>query len=271
MKRFLSKLFKPPVLTALIGLTAAIISGIFILQAAIKPKTLEIESTQTAEAIVATQTAEAKATETQIYIQNTPHGLANTPIPYGPPLLEMSFTKVGDGYCDDYDDNILGYEIHQYYIQPLSSRGYISACRSGDWGPQVSLEVEAYPDGDLSLFGYGVIIGWQGNSSGTTDACIFGVRRTVGAQTVSEVFVKQRIDGVERTLGKETLDFSLDNKPHRIRVVMLTDSLAVGYIDDQFVGDFEFDACIKGKIGLVAWGTGETKIYFDDLRLHSLP
>lgn len=203
--------------------------------------------------------------------QNDPNGVINTPIPHGPLLLDMSFTEVGDGSCDKYDAKILGYEFHKYYIQPLSPQGYISACKTGDWGPKVSLEVEAYPEGDLSFFGYAVIVGWQGNSSGTTDACVFGVKRTVGAQTASEAFVKQRIDGIEKTLDRKVLPFSLDNNPHNIRVVFLTDSLAVGYIDNQFVGEFEFDHCSKGQIGLIAWGTGETKIYFDNFRLSSLP
>ena len=221
--------------------------------------------------IQATQTAEAKGSAIPLGIQIAPNGVIKTPIPHGPSLLDMSFTEVGDGSCDKYDAKILGYEFHKYYIQPLSSQGYISACKSGNWGPKVSLEVEAYPEGDLSFFGYAVIVGWQGNSSGTTDACMFGVKRTVGAQTASEAFVKQRIDGKEKTLGRKVLPFSLDNNPHNIRVVFLTDSLAVGYIDNQFVGEFEFDHCSKGQIGLVAWGTGETKIYFDNFRLSSLP
>ena len=221
--------------------------------------------------IHATQTAEAKGSAIPVDIQNAPNGVINTPIPHGPRLLDMSFTEVGDGDCDKYDSKILGYEFHKYYIQPLSSQGYISACKSGNWGPKVSLEVEAYPEGDLSFFGYAVIVGWQGNSSSTTDACMFGVRRTVGDQTISEAFVKQRIDGKEKMLDKKVLPFPLDDNLHNIRVVFLTDSLAVGYIDDQFIGEFEFDHCSKGQIGLVAWGTGETKIYFDNFRLSSLP
>lgn len=211
------------------------------------------------------------STPASIDIQNATNGVIKTPVPHGPLLLDMSFTEVGDGSCDKYDTKILGYEFHKYYIQPLSSQGYISACKSGNWGPKVSLEVEAYPEGDLSFFGYAVIVGWKGNSSGTTDACMFGVKRTVGSQTASEAFVKQRIDGKEKTLDRKVLPFSLDNNPHNIRVVFLTDSLAVGYIDNQFIGEFEFDHCSKGQIGLVAWGTGETKIYFDNFRLSSLP
>ena len=224
---------------------------------------------QTEIPIHATQTAESK--DFPISVENDPNAVIKTPIPRGPLLLDMNFTEVGDGSCDKYDSKILGYEFHKYYIQPLSSQGYISACKSGNWGPKVSLEVEAYPEGDLSFFGYAVIVGWQGDSSGTTDACMFGVRRTTGSQTISEVFVKQRINGKEKMLDRKVLPFSLDNNPHNIRVVFLTDSLAIGYIDNQFVGEFEFDHCSKGQIGLVAWGTGETKIYFDNFRLSSLP
>lgn len=195
-----------------------------------------------------------------------------TPIPPGPLLVEVNFDKFGDGFCDNSVERIYGYESNQYYIQPLSSAGYIIECNVGDWGPQGIIEVEAYPKGDLSFYGYGVIIGWQGNDSGSTDdACIFAVRRTSGVQPETKIYVKQRINGFSDTLSNEISDVPIDNYPHTVRLVMLDESFAVGYIDGQFVGEFNFRECAKGRIGLVAYGTGETKVYFDNLKFYSLP
>jgi hypothetical protein len=194
-----------------------------------------------------------------------------TPIPIGPELLRLDFIRASDGNCDTHDSNILGYESGQYYIQSPASNGYIAQCASGDWGPRVSIEVEAYPRGDLAFWGYGLIIGWHGSDGRTTDGCFLSVRRTSGIEPVSEVIAIQRIDRVQETIYRENLPVPLETRPQKLRLVMVTDSLGIGYLDDQFIGQFEFNGCTKGRIGMVAYGTGDTRVYFTNLKLNSLP
>jgi len=206
---------------------------------------------------------------------------SQTPIPPGNLFLSIDFNDKSDGYCNDYDLNILGYEIHKYYIQPLSPAGYISHCQSGVWNSIGSLEVEAYPTGDKSVFGYGVLLGWKGNEAGTTDMCIFGIKRsykvvsnngTSEYHSYTQVMTHQRIGG--KTIYPDEaqyLDYTIDDNPHVIRMVMLDENTMLGYLDDVLIANYSFSECGEGGIGLVAWGTGKTRVYFDNLKLYGLP
>src|SRR5258706_3400215 len=59
--------------------------------------------------------------------------LSSTPFPRGNLFLNIDFNEKPNGFCNDYDLNILGYESLQYYIQSLSTAGYISHCLSVIW------------------------------------------------------------------------------------------------------------------------------------------
>jgi hypothetical protein len=45
----------------------------------------------------------------------------------------------------------------------------------------------------------------------------------------------------------------------------------LGYLDNVLIISYSFRQCGEGGIGLIAWGTGNTKVYFDNLKLYGLP
>jgi len=192
-----------------------------------------------------------------------------TPIPRGDGVMEINFSDSNDGKCNDYDRNLLGYENQQYYIKPAPN-GFIAICHENDiLEPEGSLQVSAFSNGALpDPYGFAVLFGRKGNSLNTTDACIFGIRRK---GTTTEAYFSERMEGKISSYTQELKSTQLDNAPHTLRVVLHRDGNAVGYLDERYIAEHNFLNCAGGPLGMVAWGPGETKIYFDDLKFFGLP
>jgi len=186
-----------------------------------------------------------------------------TPIPYGDVVLEINFAQRGEGACNDYDSEKLGYYEKKYYIQP-NLNGYIAICHEGNnLIPPGSLQVVAYPETSSSYYGYGLLFGWKGSGTSTTDACIMGIRNFGGrTEAVYVDWVKNNYKISTHALS----DIVLDNQPHTLRIVFQPNNVAQGYIDGKFFAEHQFTQCSKGPIGMVAWGVNQ-KIFFDDLKL----
>lgn len=197
--------------------------------------------------------------------------LTPTPIPRDELLMEINFGWRGEGNCNDYNPNLLGYENRAYYIKP-STNGYIAVCHKNDkLEPEGSLQVTAFPEGNPSehvYYGFGVLFGWKGGGLSTTDACMFGVRRRAGS--TKAVFI-ERVDGHQTTSTKQLDLLTLDNNPHTLRVVLRENGWAYGYLDERFIAKHRFTQCSTGPVGLVTWGAEDLKVYFDDLKLFGLP
>src|SRR5512135_3831067 len=102
------------IIVALIGLVGTIVAAI-IAKISFPPPVNPTPTTGTESSAISVNTT------------IVPNGEIATPIPYGPTLLALDFTEVGNGSCDKYDPNLLGYEFHKYYIQP-SSKGLMAVC-----------------------------------------------------------------------------------------------------------------------------------------------
>jgi hypothetical protein len=192
-----------------------------------------------------------------------------TPISRGELLLEINFSDKNEGRCNNYDPNLLGYENYQYYIKPATN-GFIAVCHENDYlGPEGSLQVSAFPESNLQdPYGFALLFGWRGNNITTTDACIFGLRRE---GTTTRAFFENRVAGKISAYTQELKGIHLDEAPHTLRVVLRSDGNATGYLDEHYLGDFQFSKCNIGPVGLAAWGPGDRKIYFDDLKFFGLP
>ncbi len=183
--------------------------------------------------------------------------------------MEIDFNQPGVGDCNDYKPQLLGYENNQYYIQP-ESNGYIAVCHSrDDLPPAGSLQVTAWSDTEPGeIFGYAVLFGWKGQGVVSTDLCMVGIRRKERAM---EAFYSNRVSGEREAFTRELNVLSLDQAPHTLRVVLYPDGKAYGYLDERLFVETQFNACSDGPIGIMAWGPGDQKIYFDDLKLFALP
>jgi hypothetical protein len=183
--------------------------------------------------------------------------------------MEIDFNQPGEGDCNDYEPQLLGYENNQYYIQP-ESNGYIAVCHArDDLPPAGSLQVTAWSDTEPGdIFGYAVLFGWKGQGRNTTDACMLGIRHKGSA---TQAFYSSRVDGERVAFTQELRSLTLDNSPHTLRVVLYPDYRAFGYLDERLFVEYQFDECTEGPIGVMAWGPGDQKIYFDDLKLFALP
>lgn len=194
-----------------------------------------------------------------------------TPIPRGKLLMEINFGWRGEGACNDYDPNLLGYENQAYYVKPHTN-GYIAVCHeSDDLAPEGSLQITAFPEGNppsYVYYGFGVLFGWKGGGLSTTDACMFGIRRRAGE--TEAVFI-ERVDGHQSNYTQQLDSLTLDNNPHTLRMVLQANGVAQGYLDERFIAEHRFTQCSTGPVGLVTWGPGDVKVYFDDLKLFSLP
>ncbi len=194
-----------------------------------------------------------------------------TPIARGDLTLEINFSSPNDGLCNDYNSSVLGYSNKEYYIVPKFN-GYIAVCHADDNLPATgSLQVTAHPEATVmpnAYYGFGALFGWHGGGLSTSDACIFGVRREFGE--TQAVFIEIS-EGRQHTHIASIPNLTIDNNPHTLRFVLLPDGTAQGYVDERFVADYVFSNCQPGPIGMVAWGTGDFKVYFDDLKFFSLP
>ena len=199
-------------------------------------------------------------------------GLNPTPIPRGDRLIEINFASPQEGRCNTYDADRLGYEEQQYYIKPPPN-GFISVCHQDDTlAPQGSLQVSAYPAGDPATYGFGLLFGWQGSGLSTSDSCIIGIRRkSTDDGPITEAIFRERVNGKTTSANQRLESTILDNRLHTLRVLLLPDGLVQSYLDEQFVAQHTFSHCGQGPIGMVAWADDDNKVYFDDLKLFSLP
>lgn len=191
-----------------------------------------------------------------------------TPIDYGSQILEISFDQRGNGICNDYGADKLGYENGQYYIQPSPNKGRVAICHINDHLlPQGALQITAIPESDPDYYGYGVLFGWKGGGFSTTDACVMGIRKST-SQTEA-VFIDW-VAGDYKSVTQKLKGYALDLQAHTMRVVLHPSGLAQGYIDGMFFAQHQFTKCSTGPIGMVAWSSGH-KIYFDNLTLFDIP
>lgn len=192
------------------------------------------------------------------------------PLAFGNPVFEINFSKRGDGICNDYDPNKLGYDINRglYYIVPPQN-GWASVCHENDQLlAQGILQTTAFPDNDVNYFGYAIFFGWKGNSITTSDACGFGVRKD--ASKDEAIFIQ--ITGGHWKHYTYDLNFTLDSNPHAIRMILYPSGDATGFLDGDQVAEHKFLAdCSSGPVGLIAYGPGQLKIYFTNLKLFELP
>lgn len=211
--------------------------------------------------IEATQTAQSKR-----------EALAQTPtaISLGNKFFEINFSTRGDGNCNDYDANKLGYDTSRktYYIVP--NTGFVAVCHKDDkLAPEGIIQTTAFPDEDSDYFGYAVFFGWGGSEKKTTDACGFGVRKN---KTKTEAIFVQIIGGNwGNPITKELNDFTLDTNPHSVRMVLYPSGRAIGYLDGNYVFEHSFVECETGPVGMIAYGPGQIKINFTSLKLFALP
>lgn len=188
----------------------------------------------------------------------------------GKQVFEINFSAKGEGNCNDYDPNLLGYDVDKklYYIIPPRN-GYISVCHKDDTlQPQGVLEATAFPDKDTDIYGYTVFFGWQGDGLTTTDGCGFGVKKN---NSTTEAFFVQRIGGNWEKTSTVLDDYSLDIEPHKIRMVLYPSGKAIGYLDGNYVAEHSFVDCITGPVGLMAYGPGDVRVNFTSFKLFNLP
>jgi len=193
-----------------------------------------------------------------------------TPIGRGPLQMEINFDWTGDGACNNYDTEILGYKDQQYYIAPPRFPGYIAVCHElGGIKPQGTLQVVAYPGEDSDYYGFGVLFGWKGSGRSTTDACIVGVRRQ-GASRAEVVF--QEVRGGELKQNLQWLDYNLlSSEPSMLSATLTPAGLMQVSLNGTYIAYHQFHSCQIGPVGLVAWNDPSRKVYFDDYKLFELP
>lgn len=187
-------------------------------------------------------------------------------------IMKIGFNQVGDGNCNDYDPDRLGYESGKYYIQSDPDRPYIAICHEiKDLSPSGDLEVSAYSFGNLSskdTFGYGVLFGWGGAGRSTSDACIAGILRY---KDNTFAYFTEVVDDKWNQDNELVNSIKLDTAQHTLRVVMQTDGKAAVFLDGRKLAEHKFTKCSPGPIGISAWNSLGNKVYFDDLTLYSLP
>ena len=242
------------IIVALIGAMATIIAALIGIFGPIIIDNRHVSATQTADAMLR-----------NISLTQTP-----TLPPFGEDVFEIDFSTEGEGNCNNYDPKVLGYDTSRrvYYIVPNTT--YVAVCHTNDdLRPAGILQTTAFPDGDSSFFGYAVFFGWDGKDNKTTDACGFGIRKN---KTKTEAIFIQSIRG---EWGSPTLfdlnNFELDTNPHSIRMILYPSGKAVGYLDGNYIAEHSFVDCQSGPVGLIAYGPGEMRINFVNLKLFALP
>jgi hypothetical protein len=208
-----------------------------------------------------------------VFMENRHHSATQTAEAglIGDQVFEINFSTKGEGNCNDYDPELLGYAVDKkmYYIIPKSN-GYISVCHKDDTlQPQGILQTTAFPEEkDANTYGYAVFFGWQGSGLNTTDGCGFGVKKN---DSTTEAFFVQRIGGNWERTPTVLKDISLDTKPHAIRMELYQSGKAFGYLDGNYVAEHSFIDCATGPVGLMAYGPGDIRINFTSLKLFNLP
>ena len=242
----------PVIIVALIGLVGTICAAVI----AIVPPLIEIigktENTVT-------------PTETQISIQQSfPE---STVIPRFNKILEINFSSGDRGVCVTDDSKIGGYDTSQdNYFVFGKKYGYITYCNVSEKINQGSLEIKADPSGSPDYFGYGVLIGFVGGEQ--RNLCSFEIIKDFSK---TKIVFGEYINNKFKPTTTLLEGYTLDTNPHTLRMVVYPDGKTIGYIDDIKIAEHEFAGCSEGRVGFVAYGQGDDKIVFDDLKLYEIP
>lgn len=208
-----------------------------------------------------------KVTGTPTVVADQPILLKFTPVPRINKILEINFSPGDRGICVTDDTKMGGNDISQNdYFVIGTKNGYITYCNITHLVNKGSLEITADPHGSPDYFGYGVIFGFIGGKQ--RDLCSFEIIKDF-SQT--KVVFGEYIDDYFRPSISQNIGYKLDANPHTIRMVLYPDGNAIGYIDEIPIAEHKFIRCSEGRVGFVAYGQGDDKISFDDLKLFALP
>ncbi len=197
----------------------------------------------------------------------TPELIISTVIPRIDKILEINFSGGDKVTCVTEDSKLGGYDNSQdnYFVMG-KTYGYITYCNISDYTNQGSLEIKADPVGYPDNFGYGVLFSFVGGDS--RDQCSFEIKKE-GLET--SIAFGEYIEGTWSKPDTKLDSYNLDTNPHTLRLVLYPEGNAIGYIDDVKIAEHKFVGCSKGRIGFIAYGLGDTKTSFDDLKLYEIP
>lgn len=242
----------PVIVVALIGLAGTICAALI----AIVPSIIEL---------IGKNGTVATATETSIPTQQVFSN--STPIPRFDKIFEINFSSGDNGLCITDDSKVGGYDTSQdnYYVFGKKN-GYITYCNASDKVNQGSLEIRADPSGSPDYFGYGVLMGFIGGEQ--RNLCSFEI---IHDFSKTKVVFGEYINNKFKPTTTLLEGFTLDTNPHILRMVVFPDSKVIGYLDDIKIAEHTFAGCSEGRVGFVAYGQGDDKIIFDDLKLYAIP
>lgn len=204
-------------------------------------------------------------TETQVLAQ--PSFPASTSIPRLDKIFEINFSYGDRGTCVSDDSKVGGNDISQdNYFVFGKKYGYITYCNITPLVNQGNLEITADPHGSPDYFGYGVIIGFVGGDQ--RNLCSFEIIKDFSK---TKVVFGEYINTKFKPSTTEIEGYTLDTNPHTVRMVLYPNGQAIGYVDEIKIAEHIFAGCSEGRIGFVAYGQGDDKISFDDMKLYALP
>jgi len=208
-----------------------------------------------------------KVTSTPAIVVNQQIQLKYTPVPRINKILEINFSYGDRGVCVTDDSKIGGNDTSQdNYFVFGKKNGYITYCNISPTVNQGNLEITADPHGSPDFFGYGVIMGFVGGEN--RNLCSFEVIRDFSK---TKVVFGEYINGKFKPTSTQVEGYTLDTNSHTIRIVLYPDGKAVGFVDEIAIAEHTFAGCAEGRVGFVAYGQGDDKISFDDLKLYALP
>ncbi len=182
-------------------------------------------------------------------------------------ILEINFSYGDRGICNTDDPKIGGTDNSQdNYFVFGQKNGYITYCNISPLVNQGNLEITADPHGSPDYFGYGVLMGFIGGDQ--RNLCSFEIIKDFSK---TKAVFGEYINGKFTPTAIEIEGYSLDTNPHTIRMVLYPDGKAIGFVDEQKITEHIFAGCSEGRIGFVAYGQGDDRISFDDLKLYAIP
>lgn len=185
-------------------------------------------------------------------------------------LFDTTFQDVLKGDCriqTESDGTVIhGFLDDQYFIASPGTNGYIAVCHEAIFEEPAVIEINVQPENrDATFLEFGIIAGWEGISSEykTTDGCM--VKVSVENQEAKLVF--KEYDGEKADSIGIPLELVNANENTQLRVFIGLDHKAVVEIEGKMVGEFQFDYCSDGPIGLVGATENQEEILFNNLRV----